>query len=126
MTFFMENGLAIAVIGGLATTLALVFFMARRTGGSLSALWRRPSRRRSCCWRLNGSFRPIGSRSPRRCTTSTPRSSQNDVDGVLALIDPNATQMRADVQALMPSVKVESAGSGRNIEVDARRIGQRR
>ena len=35
----------------------------------------------------------------------------------MALIDPNATQLRADVQALMPSIKVESAGSGRNIEV---------
>jgi len=118
MTFFTENGLAIAVIGGLATTLTLVFFMARRTGGSLGAFaaavaativllaieWFVQTDREQVASAVHNIYAAVD---------------QNDVDGVLALIDttPGDAQLRADVQALMPSVKVESAGSGRNIEV---------
>lgn len=116
MTFFTENGLAIAVIGGLATTLTLVFFMARRTGGSLGALaaavaativllaieWFVQTDREQVAAAVHDIYAAVD---------------RNDVEGVLALVDPSAAQIRADVQALMPSVKVESAGSGRNIEV---------
>ncbi|MBA4105139.1 MAG: hypothetical protein C0485_05220 [Pirellula sp.] len=116
MSFFMENGLAIAVIGGLAITLTLVFFMARRTGGSLSALaaavaativlltieWFVQTDREQVASAVHGIYAAVD---------------QNDVNGVLALIDPSTTQIRADVQALMPMVKVENAGSGRNVEV---------
>lgn len=116
MTFFTENGLGIAVIGGLAITLTLVFFMARRTGASLGAFaaavgatigllaieWFVQTDREQVASAVHGIYAAVH---------------QNNVDGVLALIDPNATQMRADVQALMPSIKVESAGSGRNVEV---------
>ena len=116
MTFFIENGLAIAVIGGLATTLTLVFFMARRTGGSLSALAAAVAAtivllaierfvqtdREQAASAVHGLYAAV---------------EQNDVDGVLALIDPSATKIRADAQTLMPEFKVENAGSGRNIEV---------
>ena len=118
MTFFVENGLAIAVVGGLAITLTLVFFMARRTGGSLSALAAAVAAtiallaierfvqtdREQVASAVHGIYAAVD---------------QNDVDGVLALIDttPSDAPLRAQVQALMPLVKVESAGSGRNIEV---------
>lgn len=116
MTFFTENGLGIAVIGGLAITLTLVFFMARRDGASLSAFaaavaatigllaieWFVQTDREQVASAVHGLYAAVD---------------QNDVDGVLALIDPNATQIRADVQTLMPEFKVENAGSGRNIEV---------
>lgn len=116
MTFFMENGLAIAVIGGLAITLTLVFFMARRTGGSLSALAAAVAAtivllaierfvqtdQEQVASAVHGIYAAVD---------------QNDVNGVLALVWLGAENVRSDVQALMPSVKVESAGSGRNVEV---------
>jgi hypothetical protein len=116
MTFFMENGLAIAVIGGLATTLTLVFFMARRTGGSLSAL----AAAVAATIVLLAIERFV--QTDREQVVSAVHDiyaavDQNDVEGVLALIWLGAENVRSDVQALMPSVKVESAGSGRNVEV---------
>ena len=116
MTFFTENGLGIAVIGGLAITLTLVFFMTRRSGESLGALaaavaatigllaieWFVQTDREQVAAAVHGIYGAID---------------RNDVDGVLALIDPGATQIRADAQAVMPQYKVENAGSGRNIEV---------
>ena len=35
----------------------------------------------------------------------------NDVKGVLALVDPSATQVRTDVETLMPMVKVDDTGA---------------
>lgn len=35
----------------------------------------------------------------------------NDIDGVLALIDPSATQVRSDVETLMPMVQVDDTGA---------------
>lgn len=35
----------------------------------------------------------------------------NDVNGVLAMVDPSATQVRSDVETLMPMVKVEDTGA---------------
>lgn len=116
MTFFTENELGIAVIGGLAITLTLVFFMTRRSGESLGAFaaavgatigllaieWFVQTDREQVASAVHGIYGAID---------------RNDVDGVLAHVDPNATNIRADVQALMPMVKVGSAGSGRNIEV---------
>lgn len=118
MTFFTENGLAIAVIGGLAITLTLVFFMARRTGGSLSAL----AAAVAATIVLLAIERFV--QTDREQVASAVHNiyaavDQNDVDGVLALIDttPSEVQLRDQVKALMPMVKVESAGSGRNVEV---------
>lgn len=116
MTFFTENGLGIAVIGGLATTLTLVFFMTRRSGESLGAFaaavaatigllaieWFVQTDREQVAAAVHGIYGAID---------------QNDVTAVLSHVDPNATSIRSDVQTLMPMVKVESAGSGRNIEV---------
>lgn len=118
MTFFMENGLAIAVIGGLAITLTLVFFMARRTGGTLSAL----AAAVAATIVLLAIERFV--QTDQEQVVSAVHDiyaavDQNDVDGVLALIDatPSEAQLRDQVKALMPMVKVESAGSGRNVEV---------
>jgi hypothetical protein len=117
MTFFTENELGIAVIGGLAITLTLVFFMTRRSGESLGAFaaavgatigllaieWFVQTDREQVAAAVHGIYAAID---------------RNDVDGVLAYVDPNAKSIRSDVQALMPMVKVESAGSGRNVEVN--------
>ena len=116
MTFFTENGLAIAVIGGLAITLTLVFFMARRTGGSLSAL----AAAVAATIVLLAIERFV--QTDQEQVVSAVHNiyaavDQNDVDGVLALIWLGAENVRSDVQALMPSVKVENAGSGRDVEV---------
>ena len=116
MTFFTENGLGIAVIGGLAITLTLVFFMTRRTSESLGAFaaavaatigllaieWFVQTDREQVASAVHGIYAAID---------------RNDVDGVLAYVSPTATDIRSDVQTLMPMVKVESAGSGRNVEV---------
>lgn len=116
MTFFTENGLGIAVIGGLAITLTLVFFMARRTGASLGAFaaavgatigllaieWFVQTDREQVASAVHGIYAAVD---------------QNDVDGVLSHVWLGAEGIRSDVKALMPLVKVESAGSGRNIEV---------
>lgn len=110
MSFFIENGLAIAVIGGLATTMALVFFMARRTSGSLGAFaaavgatvlllaieWYFESDREQIALAAEATYGAVEA---------------NDVNGVLAVVDPAATTMRSDVQALMPMMKVEKARS---------------
>jgi hypothetical protein len=116
MTFFIENGLAIAVVGGLAITLTLVFFMARRTGGSLSAL----AAAVAATIMLLAIERFV--QTDQEQVVSAVHNiyaavDQNDVDGVLALIWLGAENVRSDVQALMPSVKVENAGSGRDVEV---------
>jgi hypothetical protein len=116
MTFFTENGLAIAVIGGLAMTLTLVFFMARRTGGSLGALaaavgatllllaieWFVQTDREQIALAAAAAYGAVEA---------------NDVNGVLAVIDPAATTMRSDVQALMPMIKVEKARSLGSTEI---------
>ncbi|BBO35082.1 hypothetical protein [Lacipirellula parvula] len=116
MTFFTENELGIAVIGGLAITLTLVFFMTRRTSDSLGAFaaavaatigllaieWFVQTDREQVAAAVHGIYAAID---------------RNDVDGVLAYVSPTATDIRSDVQTLMPMVKVESAGSGRNVEV---------
>jgi hypothetical protein len=108
MTFFIENGLAIAVIGGLATTLALVIFTARRTGASLAGLgaalaatlvllaieWFVQSDREKIVAAAEQAYAAVEA---------------NDANGVLAVIDPAATAMRSDVQTLMPLMKVEKA-----------------
>jgi hypothetical protein len=117
MSFFIENGLAIAVIGGLATTLALVFFMARRTGGSLGGL----AAAVGATLVLLAIERFVES-DREQVETAVEQIygaiEENNVNGVLALVDPNATAIRSDVQTLMPLVKVEKANSSRTIEVE--------
>ena len=116
MTFFTENGLGIVVIGGLAITLTLVFFMARRTGGSLSALAAAVAATivlLTIEWFVQTDQEQVASAVHHLYAAVE----QNDVDGVLELIDPNATQVRTQAQTLMPEFQVENAGSGRNIEV---------
>jgi hypothetical protein len=108
MSFFIENGLAIAVIGGLATTLALVFFMARRTGGSLGGLAAAVGATLVLLaieWFVQSDREQIESAAERVYGAVE----ANDVNDVLAVIDPAATTMRSDVQTLMPLMKVEKA-----------------
>lgn len=108
MSLFIENGLAIGIIGGLASTFALVFFLARRTGSSLAVL----SGIVALTLVLLAVERFV--ESDREQVASAAEQAYgmveaNDVNGMLALVDPAAVTIRSDIQTLMPLIKVEKA-----------------
>jgi len=110
MSLFIENPLAIVVLGGVLATLAGVVFLARRSGGSLLALVgviaitllllvverMLVSDAEQVEYGVEGALAAVEA---------------NNLEGVLAWIDPAATDVRGDVEALMPLVKVEKARS---------------
>jgi hypothetical protein len=116
MTVLLENPIAIAVIGGLLGLVGLVVFLSRRTLGAMIAL---------------GGI--LGATALllvlERLVVTEPEAVENgvdavlaaielnDMDGVLEWIDPAATGMRANVQALMPIVKVSNANAAA-VQVD--------
>jgi hypothetical protein len=110
MTVFVENPVAIAVVGGLLACLAGIVFLARRTGAALLALAvvvaatlallalerYLVSDREQVQKGVDGVLEAIES---------------NDMAGVLAWVDPSAATIRADVQSLMSEIKVDKARS---------------
>jgi hypothetical protein len=111
MELLFENPVAIAVIGGLAATVALVVFLSRRSLGPLIALGSIigltlvllvversvVTDREAVEYGLEDVLAAIEA---------------NDVQGVLAHIDQAAAGVRADVEALMPQIKVTNANAG--------------
>lgn len=115
MTLLFENPLPIAVVGGLLATLALVVFLARRTGASLAAL-------------VGVVAVTLLLVLVERLVVTDREQVENALDGMLAaiqandvpatieFIDPAAAKIRTDAQALMPQIKVEVANAG-SVEV---------
>lgn len=116
MAMFTENPLAVIVMGGVAATAALVFFLARRTGGSLVAL--------ASILAVTGLLIVA----ERVIVTEREEVEQsvaemfeaieaNDVQRVLASVDPNSN-LPKDVQALMPLIHVEKCRTLSRLDVD--------
>jgi hypothetical protein len=117
MASFVENPLALAVIGGIFGTFALIVFLARRTLGSLVVL----GTVIGVTLLLIGVERLVVT--DREAVASSVKAAlaaveSNDLSAVLALVDPAAATVRADAQSLMPLVKVNKARSIGDIEVD--------
>lgn len=117
MSLLTENGLAIGIIGGVASTVALVFFLARRTGGSLAVL---AGVLAATCLllvveRVVETDRELVATAVADVYAAV---KSNDVAGVLALVDPAATTMRSDIQTLMPMIKVDKANPMGTVEIE--------
>jgi hypothetical protein len=117
VTMLVENPLAIIVVGGVLATFAAIVFLARRTAGSLAALVAVIA----ATLLLVVVERVLVS--DREQIESSLASvlgeiEANNVNGVLDWIDPAAGNMRSEVQALMPLVKVDKARSMGTVDVD--------
>jgi hypothetical protein len=111
MAILLENPVAIVVAGGVAATLALVVFLSRRSLGPLIAL--------AAIFGLTLLLLVV-----ERVVVTDREAIEdsveevlaaieaNNVQGVLANIDPAAAGVRSDVEALMPQIKVISANAG--------------
>ena len=115
MTALVENPVLVGVIGGLAATLALVVFLARRSLLSLVALVGAVllTLLGLVAERLIETEREQVERSVREVLAAV---EANDPAGVLNAIDPAATRVRNDARALMPLIKVEKARSLSGVE----------
>ena len=117
MNVLTENGLAIGIIGGVACTAALVFFLARRTGGSLAVL--AGVLAATCLMLLVERVIETDREQVATAVANVYNAVKaNDVAGVLALVDPAATSIRSDIQTLMPMIKVEKANTMGTVEID--------
>jgi len=108
MTIFVENPLAIIVLGGVLATFAGIVFLARRTGASLLAL----------VGIIVGTLLLVvlerflvsdREQIENGVEAVVAAVEANDIAGVLEWIDPAAVNVRGDIQSLMPLVKVEKA-----------------
>jgi hypothetical protein len=122
MSVLVENPLAIAVGGGVLATLALVVFLARRSlaslltlGGILAATVLLILIEQLVL--TDQEQVEIGLASVLAAVEA------NNMPAVLNWIDPAAVSVRADVQALMPLVKVDKARSMGDLEITVDQSG---
>lgn len=110
MTTLLENPLPIIVAGGLAATLALVVFLSRRNAASLAALVGAVAV--TAILLLVERFVTTDREQVENSIAAMLDAVEaNNVAGVLDHIDPAAAKIRADVQALMPLIKVDVANA---------------
>ncbi|MCC6494511.1 MAG: hypothetical protein IT424_15990 [Pirellulales bacterium] len=116
MSLLVENPLGILVAGAIAAVMALVFFLARRTGGALAALAGVllataaltaverlvVTEREQVASRLAELFAAIEA---------------NDLQRTLDCVDPNSG-VAADVRALMPLLRVEKVRGMGGLDID--------
>jgi hypothetical protein len=116
MSVLVENPLAIAVVGGVLATLALVVFLARRSLASLLALGGILAVTLLLIlieqWMVTDQEQVESGLASVLAAVEA-----NDMPAVLTWIDSNAVSVRADVQALMPLVKVDKARSMGDLEI---------
>jgi hypothetical protein len=110
VTTLFENPLPILVVGGLFATFAVIVYLARRSGASLAAL--------VAVVALTAAMLVV----ERVVVTQREQVEaalekmlhaieENNLAGALAGVDPAATAIRRDIEALMPMLKVEAANS---------------
>jgi hypothetical protein len=116
MTTLLENPLPIAAFGGLVTLFALIVFWSRRDSASLATL-------------AGTVLVMFGLLLVERLVVTDRESVENavagmvaavranDMSGVLDSIDPAAAKVRADVQQLMPEIKVNAANTAGRTDV---------
>jgi hypothetical protein len=110
VTTLFENPLPILVVGGLLATFAVIVFLARRSSASLAAL--------VAVLALTAVMlvveRVVVTEREQvevALTTMLDAIESNDIPGAVACVDPAATSIRRDIEALMPLMKVEAANS---------------
>ena len=110
MSVLIENPVAIAVVGALAATLALVVFLARRNLGSLVAI---AGVAALTLLLLAVEKFVVTDREAVEGGLEEVLAAveANDLTGVLTWIDPVAAGTKADAEALMPLVKVSAANA---------------
>lgn len=119
MTLLSENAVAIAVLGVLATTVALVVFLARRNVAALAALVAAigATGLLLVVERLVVTDREAVAAAVEEVLDAI---ESNDVPGLLAWIDPAAANVKADAERLMPLVKVKTANAAAaDVDVNA-------
>jgi hypothetical protein len=116
MNVLLENALAIAAVGSLAAVLALVVFLSRRDAASLAALAAAAGLTLALL-ALEGWVKTDREQVEAAIGEVLEALEANDVAGVLQHIDPAAVRLRADVEALMPEIKVRQANSIGRVEV---------
>jgi hypothetical protein len=116
MTTLLENPLPVAAVGGLIALCALIVFWSRRDSASLAAL-------------AGAVLLTLGLLLVERLVVTERERVENavagmiaavkanDMPGVLGSIDPAAAKVRADVERLMPEIKVNAANSAGRTEV---------
>jgi hypothetical protein len=116
MSVLVENPLAIAVVGGVLATLALIVFLARRSLASLLTLGGILAVTLLLIlieqWMVTDQEQVESGLASVLAAVEA-----NDMPAVLKWIDSNAASVRADVQALMPLVKVDKARSMGDLEI---------
>ncbi len=116
MNVLLENPIAIGAVGALLATVALVVFLAKRSLASLVTL---AGVVLMTLLGLSVERLVVTDREAVENTLAAVLEAveANNVQGVLARIDPAAKQIRADAGALMPQIKVEKARSLGKVEV---------
>lgn len=117
-TALLDSPLAIAAVGGVAITFTAIVFAARRSGASLAALGAVTAITLGLLVVERLVVSP-GEQVEAALDALLAAIEANDVAAVLAHIDPAAAKIRADVQSLVPLLRVEAANAGTvQVEVD--------
>jgi hypothetical protein len=112
----LENPVAIAVVGGLLAIVGLVVFLSRRSLGAMASLGAILAA--TALLLLVERFVVTDREAVENAVESMLAAIEaNDMAGVLEWIDPAAAGVRADVQALMPTIKVSNANAA-GVQVD--------
>jgi hypothetical protein len=110
MLVFLENPVAIAVLGALAATLAVVIYLAKKNLGALVAL---AGVAVLTLLMLAVEKFVVTDREAVEAGVEQVLDAieSNDLPGVLAWIDPAAANVKADAESLMPLVKMSTANA---------------
>lgn len=117
MNVLLESPLAVGAIGAVLVTVAAIFFSLTRSRAALASLGL------AVLLAVGGVVLERSIETPRERILTTigdffAAIRSNDLPGVLRLIDPAATEMRADAESLMPRFKIESAGEAGEVRVE--------
>ena len=117
MSLLLESPVAVAAIGLLLVAIAVIPYLQFRTNMSFG-------------WLVASILIAIGMFATERLWLTPAEQVRgvisqifvaikaDDLPGVLALIDPAATEMRSDAETLMPMFQVESAGEGGEVRIE--------
>ncbi len=118
MNLFLENPLPIWALGAVALTISVIVFLAKRSLGSMLGVAAVIGITVLLLFIESAVVTPT-EELEQAVATVMAAIEANDLNGVLAQIDPQAAHVRHDAETLMPQVKVKETGATAvRVEID--------
>lgn len=118
MTLLLENPLPIWALGAVCLTISVIVFLAKRSLGSILGVAAVVATTLLLLSLERAVVTPT-EELEQSVATVLAAIEANDLNGVLARIDPQATHVRHDAETLMPQVKVKETGATAvRVEID--------